>query len=359
MIKKLALVLFVMFSVSGCFSPSPLIKASLEGDNKEIRGLIQKGADVNERGALPNPTKYAPKYFLKSTPLMAAALYGKKETVEDLLSLGADINLENMLCLSAVHLATYNKQTEMVRLLLGKGARVNPENPSSGWCYPMSTPLQTAASNGDLELVKLLLLSGADIDAAGYCGYTPLLLAANEGQANVVEYLLKRGADPKRKSLDKLGCQATTPLMAAEKEGHAAVVRLLQDAEMGRIMVQRFVAAPPEVPSEAAAFEAEAKKYRGLAVKPAMPEEANKYRAQAEFAFQQKRFEDAVDLYGKALKIAPTWPDGHYNRALILGELARYEEAKREMKRYLLLAPEAADAREAQDRIYQWESVAE
>jgi hypothetical protein len=29
------------------------------------------------------------------------------------------------------------------------------------------------------------------------------------------------------------------------------------------------------------------------------------------------------------------------------------------MKRYLLLAPDAPDARDAQDRIYQWESVAE
>ena len=36
---------------------------------------------------------------------------------------------------------------------------------------------------------------------------------------------------------------------------------------------------------------------------------------------------------------------GHYNRALILGELGNYDEAAFEMKKYLALEPEAPDAR--------------
>ena len=55
------------------------------------------------------------------------------------------------------------------------------------------------------------------------------------------------------------------------------------------------------------------------------------------------------------MKIAPWWPEGYFNRALILGELNRFAEAMREMKRYLQLAPDAPNARAAQDKIYEWE----
>jgi tetratricopeptide (TPR) repeat protein len=113
----------------------------------------------------------------------------------------------------------------------------------------------------------------------------------------------------------------------------------------------------PESPAEAEAFEKVAREYRAKPVKPALPEEARKYKVQAEFAVEQKRFPKAVQLYEQALELAPWWPDGHFNRALILGETGRYPEAISAMKKYLALEPEASDARAAQDKIYQWESV--
>jgi formylglycine-generating enzyme required for sulfatase activity len=45
--------------------------------------------------------------------------------------------------------------------------------------------------------------------------------------------------------------------------------------------------------------------------------------------------------------------------ALLLGEAKKYRDAMREMKRYLQLEPQGTDARAAQDKIYQWEVVAE
>lgn len=96
--------------------------------------------------------------------------------------------------------------------------------------------------------------------------------------------------------------------------------------------------------------------YRAANPKPEMPEVARKYKVQAEFAVQEKRTAQAIELYGKALEVAPWWPEGHYNLALVLGETKKYRAAMREMRRYLLLAPEA---RLAQDKIYQWESVVE
>ena len=63
----------------------------------------------------------------------------------------------------------------------------------------------------------------------------------------------------------------------------------------------------------------------------------------------------ASERYEQALNIAPWWADGHFNRALLLGEAEDYAEAVPEMKKYLVLEPNAKDARAAQDKLYQWE----
>ena len=106
-------------------------------------------------------------------------------------------------------------------------------------------------------------------------------------------------------------------------------------------------------------FQAVAAQYRTANPKPQLPEEARRFKVKAEFAVQEKQLERAVELYGKALAIAPWWPEGHFNRALILSEIKKHREAMREMQRYLLLVPSASNARAAQDKIYQWEEVAE
>jgi len=87
-----------------------------------------------------------------------------------------------------------------------------------------------------------------------------------------------------------------------------------------------------------------------------LSEPARRYRVQAEAAIQEKRFADAERYFEELLKIEPWWPAGHYNRALILGEIGNYDEAALEMKKYLALEPNAPDARAARDQIYVWES---
>ena len=98
--------------------------------------------------------------------------------------------------------------------------------------------------------------------------------------------------------------------------------------------------------------------YRTATPKPMLPEEARKFKVQAEVAVRDKKYADAAELYGEALKIAPWWPGGHFNRAIVLDESNYYmghNGAIREMKRYLLLVPDASDARAAQNKIYEWE----
>jgi regulator of sirC expression with transglutaminase-like and TPR domain len=102
-------------------------------------------------------------------------------------------------------------------------------------------------------------------------------------------------------------------------------------------------------------FEAVARAYRAEAVKPALPEAARRWRVQAESAVRAQQFDEAADLFDAALAEAPWWPEGHFNRALVLGEAGAPAGAITEMRRYLALVPEAPDARAAQDKIYEWE----
>ncbi len=112
---------------------------------------------------------------------------------------------------------------------------------------------------------------------------------------------------------------------------------------------------PPESSQAVDEFRLTVEKFRAAGAAPEFPEEARRARIQAESALREKRTEDAVDRYEEALKIAPWWPEGRFNRALVLGDLDRYTEAIREMKKYLALVPDAPNARAAQDKIYEWE----
>lgn len=107
-----------------------------------------------------------------------------------------------------------------------------------------------------------------------------------------------------------------------------------------------------------AVFSDVASRYRAADPKPDFPEEARRLRVQAEVMLREKRFLDAADYYGEALIAAPWWPEGRFNRALVLGELRDYGDAVREMKRYLQLVPNAPNTRAAQDKIYEWEAQA-
>ncbi len=120
-----------------------------------------------------------------------------------------------------------------------------------------------------------------------------------------------------------------------------------------------IVCAPAFAESANDPFQEVAAKYLAANPKPVLSEEAHKYKVQAEFMMQEKQPDKAIALYGKALNVAPWWPEGHYQLGLLLGEAKKYRDATQEMKHYLLLAPEGADARAAQDKIYQWEVVIE
>jgi len=105
-----------------------------------------------------------------------------------------------------------------------------------------------------------------------------------------------------------------------------------------------------------ALFEAQAAQYRAAKIKPPVTEGQRRFIVQANAANQQKDYSAAIGLYLKAVDLDPvSYPGAYFNLALLSAQLERFGEAISFMKQYLLLEPEAKDARSAQDKIYEWE----
>ena len=90
---------------------------------------------------------------LGETPLMMAALHGRLDWARKLIERGAKVQKPGW---SPVHYAATGPSTELLALLLDRGAEVNARAPN------MNTPLMMAARYGSEDNVKLLLKRGAD-----------------------------------------------------------------------------------------------------------------------------------------------------------------------------------------------------
>jgi ankyrin repeat protein len=83
---------------------------------------------------------------------------------------------------------------DMVKLLLDRGADVNS---GDGWDF---TPLEAAARNNQIEVMELLLKRGASVNDFGDGGSYSLWRAALEGKLEAVQWLLSHGANPNTKA---------------------------------------------------------------------------------------------------------------------------------------------------------------
>jgi ankyrin repeat protein len=72
--------------------------------------------------------------------------------------------------------AVENEHTEVAKLLLTNGSKVNSKNK-----LPLDTPLHFAVRNGDIDIVKMLLDRGANIDAINLSDFTLLHNAVESG----------------------------------------------------------------------------------------------------------------------------------------------------------------------------------
>jgi tetratricopeptide (TPR) repeat protein len=105
-------------------------------------------------------------------------------------------------------------------------------------------------------------------------------------------------------------------------------------------------------------FEPIAAQYRALIIKPPVSEEQRKYIVQANALTKQKQYKKAEEKYRQVIELDPTsYPAAYFNMALLAAQENFPGTAIFRMKQYLLLAPDAKDARNAQDKIYEWELV--
>ena len=82
------------------------------------------------------------------------------------------------------------------RILEEKYAGINPfEDCSTQDHCKSATPLHEAIIFNNIEMVKILLQQGAEIEAKDQNSYTPLLFASYHNRIEIMEILLNHGAN--------------------------------------------------------------------------------------------------------------------------------------------------------------------
>lgn len=121
--------------------------------------------------------------------LQAAARFGYYSVAEFLLSQGVDPDASLSL-FTPLRLAALHGHLRIVRLLVEKGAEVNPKN------HSVSSPLMLASGSGFQSIMSYLVEKGADVNYTSSDGSTPLSSAVDGNHASAVEFLLAHGAKP-------------------------------------------------------------------------------------------------------------------------------------------------------------------
>lgn len=178
------------------------------------------------------------------TPLVAACRYGREKAVEMLLA-NYKIDLEKRCTVrfdghivhgaSALWVAAgsgeeddlkptdtslfgFSGHLNVIKLLVKHGADVNHKTDTD------STPLRAACFDGRLDIVQYLVNHSADVNLPNAYNNTCLMISSYKGHSDVVEYLLQNGAQPN----DQANCRATA-LHYASECGHLEICEMLLD----------------------------------------------------------------------------------------------------------------------------------
>src|SRR5687767_12709756 len=195
------------------YGVTPLYLAAVNGSAGMIDALLRAGADANTA----NPGG--------ETVLMTAARAGRVDAVSLLLDRGANVNArETMRGQTALMWAVLEGHAAVVKLLVARGADVNAQSavsvPEGTTGKPEATsgdigahgpgiyrsravpspsgamsPLHFAARDGNLDMTRLLVELGADLNRRSANGTGPLVTAITNNHIELALFLVEKGAD--------------------------------------------------------------------------------------------------------------------------------------------------------------------
>ncbi|ACE05813.1 hypothetical protein Aasi_0393 [Candidatus Amoebophilus asiaticus 5a2] len=197
----------------------PLHEATESGHLEVVKLLLEKGADVNARrqGVSFSKSNY-------DIPLHLAIGNGHLEVVKVLIGEGADVHKKGLKGYP-LYLAVEQEDIEMVKLLLEKRVDINCKNEysySDAGTASAHTPLHRAACNGNIALIRLLIDKGAHVDPINSYQDTPLHLAVKGGHLEVVKYLIEKGA-----GINSRNIYGNASIFYAIEKKHTEIVKLL------------------------------------------------------------------------------------------------------------------------------------
>jgi len=260
--KHLLLTTIAAVVMVGNAFADPIHDAAWGGDLAGVQAELDKGVDVNvkdDAGLTPldwvrlfrnlttdsiknDISNLLRKHGGKYSSIHTAARADDAEGVREHIVSGADVNAKDSSEWTALHWASQEGYFEVSKVLIDSGADI--ELKSEGW-----TPLHCASGNGlflsvmyqpsgigHVEIAKLLILKGSDVNAThDRFGNTPLHEAAERGNLEVVELLIESGAyinaqltAPRDVFFTYSHPAGTTPIDLAIKRSRTDVVTVLR-----------------------------------------------------------------------------------------------------------------------------------
>lgn len=186
-----------------------LVDASVNGCLKTALTLIKCGADVNYKISF-DTRLFRGLVNRHITALLKALENRHKEIAELLISLGANVNDMNRDGNTPLFYATGTDFLDIAKMLIDKGADIN------------ASIINEAIKNHNLELIRILIERGADINSYWIERNPPLCAAAEFGSLEIVEYLINKGANVNIESGN-----GGFPLHIALKNGNVDIAKTL------------------------------------------------------------------------------------------------------------------------------------
>ncbi len=162
---------------------------AIENDSvAKVKSLIKNGVDINKPILLGE--EYELEDYDEISPFFyAIRKYACMEMLDLMLESGVDLHETDSDGISALDMAIKFKRKDIIQFCIDKGFDLNSSKRKSG-----ITPVMLASCFSDLEMMKMLLDNGGEINAVDNSGMAPKDYAKKLGQKKMLEFLDEEGA---------------------------------------------------------------------------------------------------------------------------------------------------------------------